>query len=198
MKNLIICLGFGLVGLLANMAQAQEQNPNCVVSGSDMRAFAALDYDAFNYGPDGWRTLSSEKCYYDAGASIISWLVDHENDLDAAQQRTQHYQAARNFALADRRTIALLQLRLAQDKTDAKPGGMNWNAYLDAFNAWLSSDRPALQNAIARLESQDDGSDGRKPNLDAALRFTRCFTKPYTMIEQDPVCLNEPKSEPNP
>jgi hypothetical protein len=189
MKKYIIsfCVGVGALAALPALAET------CEVSGSDMSAFAALDYDAFNYGPDGWRKLSSQKCYYDAGASIISWLVDHEGELDAAQLRTQHYQAARNFALADRKSIALLQLQLAKDKGNAKLGVMNWNAYLDAFDAWLDADRPALEQAIALLEQQAKGSDGRKPNLDAARRFSKCFSKSYIQIEQDPSCLGDPQ-----
>ncbi len=185
MKYIIVCLSLALGALMTPPAKAQT----CTVSGSDMSAFSALSYDAFNYGPNGWRKLSSEKCYYDAGASIISWLIDHEDELDAAQQRSQHYQAARNFALAENREIALLQLRQAQDKGDAKLGEMNWNAYLDAFSAWLSSDHEALNAAIARLENQTVGADGRKPNLDAARRFELCFLNSYITIEQDPTCL---------
>ncbi len=195
MKTFVIGLGLGITMMMASSAYAQEGAPTCSVSGSDMTAFAALDYDAFNYGPDGWRSLSSKKCFFDAGASIVSWLVDHEGDLDGPQLRTQHYQAARNFALADRKQIALLQLRLAQDNTPAKLGEMDWNAYLAAFNAWLSEDKAALDQAIERLKKQATGSDGRKPNLDAALRFKRCFTKPYIMIEQDPSCIATPPSE---
>jgi hypothetical protein len=194
MNKFVISLGLGITMMMAPSAFAQEAAPACSVSGSDMTAFAALDYDAFNYGPDGWRSLSSKKCFFDAGASIVSWLVDHESDLNGPQLRTQHYQAARNFALADRKPIALLQLRLAQDNTPAKLGEMDWNAYLDAFNAWLSEDKTALNLAIERLKKQAKGSDGRKPNLDAALRFDRCFSKPYIMIEQDPACLSAPAS----
>ncbi|PHS24581.1 MAG: hypothetical protein COA85_08125 [Robiginitomaculum sp.] len=192
MNKFLIGLGLGITMMMAPSAYAQESTLACGVSGSDMTAFAALDYDAFNYGPDGWRSLSSKKCFFDAGASIVSWLVDHEGDLDGAQLRTQHYQAARNFALADRKPIALLQLRLAQDNTPAKLGEMDWNAYLEAFNAWLSEDKAALGQAIERLKKQATGSDGRKPNLDAAMRFDRCFTKSYIMIEQDPSCLASP------
>ncbi|MDQ7019672.1 MAG: hypothetical protein Q9M33_10965 [Robiginitomaculum sp.] len=195
MKIFVIGLGLGITMMMASSVSAQEDHPTCSVSGSDMTAFAALDYDAFNYGPDGWRSLSSKKCFFDAGASIVSWLVDHEGDLDGPQLRTQHYQAARNFALADRKQIALLQLRLAQDNTPAKLGAMDWNAYLAAFNAWLSEDKAALDQAIERLKKQATGSDGRKPNLDAALRFKRCFSKPYIMIEQDPSCIATPSSE---
>ncbi len=194
MKALMICIALGWLVLMANPAQTQEDA--CVVSGSDMSAYSALDYDAFNYGPDGWRKLASEKCYYDAGASIISWILDHESELSPAQLRTQHYHAARNFALSDRKTIALLQLRLAQDNADVKSGEMNWNAYLAAFNAWLSSDRVALEQAIVELGKQADGSDGRKPNLDAAMRFSKCFDKPYIMIEQDPSCLPPSTTQP--
>ncbi|PHS28135.1 MAG: hypothetical protein COA84_02490 [Robiginitomaculum sp.] len=193
----VLLIGLGAIILMTSSALAQDQgagDETCSVSGKDMSAYAALDYDAFNYGADGWRALASRKCFYDAGASIISWLVDHEGDLDGAQLRTEHYQAARNFALADRREIALLQLRLAQDNTPKKLGAMNWNAYLDAFEAWLSEDAQGLRTSIARLEKQPDGSDGRKPNLDAARRFERCFTKTYIMIERDPACLPEPAS----
>ncbi len=192
MKHTLTALVMGIAFCTSASALAQSANPDCMVSGSDMSAFSALDYDAFNYGPDGWRKLSSEKCYYDAGASIISWLLDHDNELDDAQRRTQHYQAARNFALADRKPIAVLQLRQAQDQGDVKLGAMNWNAYLDVFDAWLSSDRTAMDAAITRLERQAVNGDGHKPNLAAARRFARCFDKSYIMIEQDPSCLPEP------
>jgi hypothetical protein len=197
MMRKVFFTSIGIAALMASTAFAQDQgidDETCSVSGKDMSAYAALDYDAFNYGADGWRELASRKCFYDAGASIISWLVDHEGELDGTQLRTEHYQAARNFALADRRGIALLQLRLAQDNTPKKLDAMNWNAYLDAFGAWLSEDAQGLRAAIMTLEKQQDGSDGRKPNLDAARRFERCFTKTYIMVERDPSCLPEPTS----
>ncbi len=188
MKYILACLGLMFGVLATSSAKAQT----CSISGSDMSAFSALDYDAFNYGPDGWRKLSSQKCYYDAGASIVSWLIDHESELSSPEQRSQHYQAARNFALANNKEIALLQLRMAQDQSDARLGEMNWNAYLDAFAAWLTSDQDALGAAIMRLENQTIGADGRKPNLDAAKRFERCFTRSYIEIEQDLSCLAAP------
>ncbi len=189
MKNRIFGIVFIFGLMTAASAHAQADKPACAVSATDMSAFAALEYDEFNYGENGWRSLSSQGCYYDAGSAIISWLIDHENSLQPAQQRTQHYQAARNFALADRKDVALLQLRLAKDPADAAPGTLDWNAYLDAFGAWLASDSKALSGAIIRLKQQADGEGGLKPNLDAAQRFERCFNKPYLMIEQDASCL---------
>ncbi len=195
----LISLFFLLGALAPGAVLAQAQTPSgaakCGLSGADMDAFAALDYNAFNYGPDGWRKLVDKHCYYDAAASIVSWLTDHEDSLSPAELRTQHYQAARNFALAGRRAVALLQLRMARSNDPVAPGAMDWNAFVDAFAAWLKSDRPALNAALIRLEQQNPGTDGQKPNLAAAQRFVRCFARDYLAIEQDAACLPPSASE---
>ena len=196
---------FWLLAMLlpgAIVARAQDgtraQAPVCSLSGANMDAFAALDYDAFNYGPDGWRKLAENKCYYEAAASIVSWLTDHENALNPAQLRTQHYQAARNFALAGRKPVAMVQLRMAREARAGTGAAMDWNAFMDAFAAWLNADRAGLDAAIARLERQSPGKNGRKPNLVAAQRFARCFERDYIAIEQDASCLASSASEKTP
>lgn len=177
----------GIIMLAAAATSAQEKT--CEISADDMAAFAILDYEAFNYSAEGWRKFSSKGCHYGAGSAIISWLIDNESKLQTAQKHTQHYQAARNFALAERRDVAILQLRLAKTAKQVKQGDMDWNAYLDAFDAWLSADAQALGAAITRLRQQRLDNNARIPNLDAAQRFERCFDKPYLMIEQDASCL---------
>ncbi len=170
------------------LADTAQEAGACVLDDSTLIAQSKLEYRDFHYGANGWRPLTDAKCYAQAAASIVSWLVDHQKSLTPGQVRTSHYQAARNFAFAGQREVALVQLHMAYVSDQPKDVSMDWNAYLDAFSAWLENDQAAYETAIAQLQAQAVDENGKKPNVAAAARFANCWNKNYTAIEYDPAC----------
>lgn len=182
--------------LAASMMQAQPvDTPNA----SEPKSCDQLSHDLIPQMKDwkydmftgaGWRTLANHGCFFEAGTAIVSWMGAHQDTMTAKQDESLRYQAARVFAMAGRNDLASLHLSKAHDPDQPANAAMDWNAYVDAFAAWIDQDKLALMDAIAKLQNQPVGKDGQKPNLVAAQRFLVCYDKPYASIETDPACLD--------
>lgn len=183
--------------LAASMVQAQpampanpaEEPKTCQQLSDDLiPQMTGWEYDMFTGA--GWRTLANHECFFEAGTAIVKWMGAHQTSMTPQQEQSLRYQAARVFAMAGRNDLAGLHLAKAHNPAQAADAAMNWNAYVDAFAAWLNRDQLALLDAIKKLQQQPDNAEGEKPNLVAAQRFLVCYDKPYASIETDPACLD--------
>ncbi len=136
----------------------------------------------------GWRTLAAKGCFLQSGKSIVTWLSAH-GDATAEQTRSLRYHAARVFAMTGRKQVALIHLKHSKNPDQAPDDVQNWNAYIDAFSAWLLQDIGQLRTSIQLLEAQPLDDTGYKPNLISARRFLACYNSAYADIETDTACL---------
>jgi len=190
--KLVLCILIAGWALLSAMpVNAQQADVDC----ADLSATLNQQIDTWDYATfeaNGWRKLASKECFFEAGASIVSWLNAHHASASAEQTRTLRYHAARVFAMTGRNQVALLHVSHARNPDQAEDAANDWNGYLNAFSGWLQRDITLIRTAIARLETQQIDETGYKPNLAAAKRFLTCFSLPYASIETDPACIKQP------
>lgn len=185
--------------LAAALLQAQPAQPDaatppqkpqsCDQLAADMiPQMTGWKYEMFTGA--GWRTLANHGCFFEAGTAIVKWMGAHQTSMTPQEEQSLRYQAARVFAMANRNDLASLHLQKAHNPAQTPNAAMDWNAYVDAFAAWLNRDQPGLMDAIGKLQNQPIDARGEKPNLVAAQRFLVCYDKPYSDIETDPTCLD--------
>lgn len=174
---------------LTSAAQAQG-SVDCQREQEKMNA-QVIDWDYETFEEKGWRTLASKKCFFAAGSSIIKWLSTHQAVATDAQIQTLRYHAARVFAMTGRSPVALVHLNHARNPEQAADASQDWNSYIDAFSAFLRRDLTDLRASIEKLQQQAEDETGQKPNLIAAKRFLICYSRPYSSIENDPMCIEQ-------
>lgn len=173
---------------VSNVTPAPQEPADCAKLSHDLiPQMSKWEYKVFNGA--GWRTLANHECYFEAGTSIVSWMSEHQKTMTKGEEMSLRYQAARVFAMAGRSDLATLHLAKAHNPDQGPNPAMNWNAYVDAFAAYLDRNQLHLMDALKALEAQPADKEGGKPNLVAARRFLVCFNKPYAMIETTDDCL---------
>lgn len=145
-------------------------------------AMTLLGYQEFDQKPGrGWRALADQKRFADAGKVIENYLA-RRSDMNAQDRANLHFHAAQCLAIEGRPAsiqTALAHLKDARVQPEPTNSPMRWNDYVAATEAFLRSDRAALQAARERIA---DGPklDSVAANLDVVDRLIANFGKSYT------------------
>lgn len=173
-----------MAAALSTMNGAPEAQP-CAI---DRPMALALDEQAFDQEPDGWRKLANPDCFAAAADLIRDWRAAHpEHGAMLFWHEGQMRAAAGQYGAAPPLFEAA---RAGPNEWNIDTG---WNAYVDASVAFVQRDLPALKTARTRLATlppplQPQAAPAVKaepmpenwpPNLDVIDRLIACFEKSY-------------------
>jgi hypothetical protein len=184
-----------LAGISPTTALAQPADA-CAV---DRTAALALDVQAFDQGPSGWRSLARPGCFLAAADLIAAWRAGNPgHSLMLRWHEGQMRAAGGAYAEA----IPLFDSARWQGLGDAGVD-TGWNLYVDATIAFLRRDRAALATARAALAALPLPTDqptaaafvrtmpppARWPdNLDVVDGLVTCFDRSYADAMSDQSC----------
>lgn len=174
-----------MAAALSTMSGAPDAQP-CVI---DQHAAMALDEQAFDQGPDGWRKLANPDCFAAAADLIRDWRAAHPG-----HGAMLHWHEGQMRAAAGQYGAAAPLFEAARAGSNEWNIDTGWNAYVDASIAFVRRDLPALKAARTRLATlpppplQPQAAPAAKaeplpenwpPNLDVIDGLIACFDKPY-------------------
>lgn len=149
-------------------------------------AMLALDQQAFDQGPNGWRSLAALDCHKEVADIIWIWRTTHKA---TATILFWHEGQARANAGQTINAIALFE---RSRKAPSEEMSEAWNIYVEGSIAFLKRDRSGLESARTRLLATKRpnsfaplGADGKPiqiswpPNLEVLEALSRCWDQPY-------------------
>lgn len=124
-----------------------------VHQAEDRETLLSLPYTDFDQTKgSGWRPLYDERRQCREVAALIEDYLPRHPELMAWQRAALHFHAGQMFAGEGMNARAIMHW----DQSRTPDLGPGWNAMIDASEAFLRHDRPALLAARARLASGDD------------------------------------------
>lgn len=164
---------------LCGPARAADAKPGASDCAIDRNGFMTQDLNAFDQGPDGFRSVIS------AGDLCVAELIaDYRNANPAVLEHPDSYLLYwhegqyRAFAGQTQRAQELFE----RSRMHGGPAAGMWNLYVDGSVAFLRQDRPALleaREALAALPPETYHPIPRPMNLDVLDGLIGCFGKPY-------------------
>lgn len=153
----------------------------CVSSITDAD-LARTDFTSFNQRQsEGWRQMARQAEFEPAAALIGRYLKVNGTALNSWQKSILRFHEAEMLACAGRTTEAIALLPGA--RIDPQPPGLeiDWNAMVDAVDAFLRGDRKALEAARDAIHARGDSPANRveKERVD---RLVAEFGRPYRRV----------------
>ena len=142
---------------------------------TSFRAFAEL------HGK-GWRGDAERGRYREAATLIERYLALNVGELDPWQVSVLQFHRAQMLACAGDDRAALALLPAARLVPQPKDLPVDWNAMVDAVEAFLRRDRPALVEAQKRINEHGDAEVDviEQAKVDAMFReFGRSYRRAY-------------------
>ncbi|HXV78081.1 MAG TPA: hypothetical protein VD788_17355 [Candidatus Polarisedimenticolaceae bacterium] len=164
---------FGLVFTLLLASQP------CLITAEETARQLALDWEAFDQGPKGFRAFVSEQryCPRETGELIESYLDAHPG-LTVQQRYVSEFHAGQQFAGANDTSRALAHFYRGFNPHEDPAGRGKWNAYVRATIAFLEKDRETLEASYRVLDRQRD-NPMNAINLRLVEGFRRAFDGTY-------------------
>jgi hypothetical protein len=109
----------------------------------------------------GWRGLAEQRRYDDAAALVRRYLKIHLDDLETWQVSVLQFHEAQMLACAGDTAGALALLPGSRIIPQPKELAIDWNAMVDAVEAFLEKDRDALIMAQSKIDLRGDSPANR-------------------------------------
>ena len=131
---------------------------------------------------EGWRGDAERGRYGEAATLIERYLAANAGGLDPWQVSVLQFHRAEMLACAGNDQAALALLPAARLASEPKDLPVDWNAMVDAVEAFLRHDRPALVEAQKRINAHGDAKVDliEQAKVDAMFReFGRSYRRAY-------------------
>ncbi len=173
------------------ISQAAEPTPTCTVTNEQRdanRTLSFLDFDQRGVTPQTARKLGERKCYAEAAAASEDYLL-FGPDLTRREADVVSWHLAQYLASSGREAEAARVMATTRREPEETPDGFDWNTYLIGSHAFLTGDRPMLDDAVARLTAQ--GGQRNLMNGRVLRRLQKCFGRPYLEAYESETCAVE-------
>lgn len=124
------------------------------LEGRSFKAFSQLE-------TLGWRGLAAKRRYAEAAETIHRYLEINLDRLEPWQAQILKFHEAQMLACAGRREAALEMLPAGRIIPQPRSMPVDWNAMVDATEAFLRNDRAALLAAQSRIDARGDSPANR-------------------------------------
>lgn len=147
----------------------------CAMSEEQRDRILALEWEAFDQGPHGFRSVASGESYCPllAAELIEDYLQQHE-ELTTKQRYVSEFHAGQLFAGANEVSRALAHFYRGFNPHEDPSGDGKWNAYVRATIAFLERDRETLEASLRVLENHR-----QNPMNATNLRLVRGFSQHF-------------------
>lgn len=157
---------------------ASFASASCGLEAEKFEALMALDFDAFDQKPAGWRSLDdgSDACQLTIAILIDSYHLSHQATMLPWQDRLSYWHAGQYYAFLGLRDLAVQRFSKSFDPGETADPGFHWNAYARATIAFMNRDRAALEKARDEFTKVNPLEMN---NFKIVERFLRCFQATY-------------------
>ncbi len=128
----------------------------------------------------GWRGLAEKRRYDDAATLVRRYLKIHLDDLETWQVSVLQFHEAQMLACAGDTAGALALLPGSRIIPQPKELAIDWNAMVDAVEAFLEKDRDALIAAQSKIDLRSD-SPANRIEKERVAQLVSNFGRPYQL-----------------
>jgi len=184
-----------LIAAIAALLMTAPQSPPsapmldaCQVAEAERDRNRLMTFEAFDQAGDGpatARKLGERGCNAAAAEATENYLLNGPLATDA-QRAVLTWHLAQFLALDGQEREAARLMAASRRAAPEQPDGFDWNAYVAGSAAFLRRDRPALDQAAARLAA----APGVRNQMNARVlgRLQRCFDRSYAEAYVGPAC----------
>jgi hypothetical protein len=158
----------------------------CAISEDERGQLMAMEWEAFDQGPNGFRSVASGERYCPllAAELIEDYLRQHE-ELTTKQRYVSEFHAGQLYAGANEVSRALAHFYRGFNPHEDPSGEGKWNAYVRATIAFLEKDRETLEASLRVLENHQ-----QNPMNATNLRLVRGLSKHFDSSYDEAVKAN--------
>ncbi len=155
---------------------------SCAGSPDDRVLRETSFHDFSDVPTGGWRGAAGQERYQDAANLIERYLEIEQGTLDGWQISVLQFHRAQMLACSGRTDAALAILPAGRITPQPADLPIDWNAMVEAVEAFLRDDRPALLEARRLI---DAGGDAKTDRIEKAMvaslvrEFGRSYRRAY-------------------
>jgi hypothetical protein len=147
----------------------------CAISEEQRDRILAMEWEAFDQGPHGFRSVASGENYCPLlAAELIEGYLHQHEELTTKQRYVSEFHAGQLFAGANERSRALAHFYRGFNPHEDPSGDGKWNAYVRATIAFLEKDRETLEASLRILENHQ-----QNPMNAVNVRLVRGFAEHF-------------------